>query len=258
MKPFYCDQLSSTWFQLHAGIVTASHLAQVMDYTKAGKPGASRGTYLRTKLAELLTGIAVQDNYVSYEMRQGLDREPLGIAAYERQEGVMVERIGFALHDSIPRLGCSPDGLVGEDGALELKCPKAGTHLDWILAGVIPEQHLPQIDGEMLVTGRAWCDFATFCPEVPKPLQLMVIRRERNAIAEANIERHVRQFNGELDALVERLQKIAGPFNLPAAGPIESPATAPEDDLPADAYLTEEDMQFFDEIMRTGAEGGQQ
>lgn len=251
MKAFYCTQLSSEWFQHHAARVTASHLAQVMDFTKGGQPGSKRQTYLRTKLAEMLTGIAIQDNYVSFEMRQGLDREPHGIAAYEAQEGVMVERIGFALHDDIPRFGCSPDGLVGDDGGLELKCPKAGTHLKWILDGVIPEEQLPQIDGEILVTGRAWWDFATFCPEVPKPLQLMVIRRERNAMAEANIERHVRQFNGELDALVERLQKIAGPFNLPAAGPQEPKPEAP-DDTPADAYLTDDDMAFFDELMSRG------
>lgn len=250
MKIINVTQRSSAWFQCHVGCVSASYMEAVFDFTQKGAAGSKRKTYLRQKLAELVTGIAVQDNCVSYEMQQGIDREPDGIAAYEREEQCIVEPIGFALHDTVPRFGCSPDGLVGEGGGLELKCPKASTHLQYILDGVIPEQYILQIDSALSVTGRAWWDFATFCPEVPKPLQIMVIRRERDEKAIAEIERRVTEFNAELDAMVARLKAIVGDFLLPAAGPRpEESNVARADDTPAEAWLTEEDFEFAEKIM---------
>ena len=231
MKVIECNQRSMQWFQAHCGIVTASSMESVLDITKKGEPGAKRKTYLRQKLAELLTGIAIQQNYVSFAMQGGVEKEPLGIAAYEREEGVMVDSIGFALHDSIPRLGCSPDGLVGDDGLIELKCPLPGTHLQYVMDCVIPEMYLAQIQTQLLVTGRAWCDFATFSPEVPKPARLMVIRYERKAEDMAFIEKAVTDFNAEIDAAVEKLRSIVGPFELPAAVQEVEPAAEDFGDL---------------------------
>ena len=215
-------------------------MAAVLDFTKKGEPGSKRKTYFRMKLAELLTGVAIQDNYVSREMKEGLEREPLARAAYETQEGVMVEQIGFAMHDTIARYGCSPDGLIGDKGGLELKSPKAGTHLQWIMDGVIPEEHLPQVRSGLSVTKREWWDFASFNPEVPKPLRLMVIRLTR---AEANLEpleQAVQQFNQEINEAVKRLRKIAGPFELPAAQRDEEPQRQAS---ALDGYLTDEDFE---------------
>jgi exodeoxyribonuclease (lambda-induced) len=216
MRIIKCQQRSTAWFQAHCGNVSASGMEAVLDFTQKGAAGAKRKTYFRQKFAELCTGIAIQDNYVSREMLIGIEREPLGIAAYESEEGLMVDTIGFALHDSIPRFGCSPDGLVGDEGLIELKCPLAGTHLQYILDGVIPDLYLSQIRAQLCVTGRAWCDFVSFCPEVPKPARLMVIRfpkidADMELVAEA-----VQKFNGEVDAAVEKLRSIVGPFELPA------------------------------------------
>ena len=243
MKIIECNQRSMAWFQAHCGIVTASSMAAVMGFTQKGEPTEKRKTYFRQKLAELLTGIAIQDNYVSREMLEGIEKEPLGIAAYESQEGVMVEAIGFALHDEIARLGCSPDGLVGNDGGIEGKCPKPGTHLQYVLDGRIPEIYLPQIHTEVFVTGRKWWDFFTFCPEVPKPLQLMVIRYERSQKDMDLIAEHAQRFNGEIDAAVERLRKIVGPFDLPAAQR-EDERVNPDANLGA---LTDEDYEWAKE-----------
>lgn len=237
MKIIECNQRSATWFQAHCGIVTASSMTAVMAYTQKGEPKAERKTYFRQKLAELLTGIAIQDNYVSREMLEGIEKEPLGISAYEHQERTMVEAVGFALSDDVERLGCSPDGLVGEDGGVEGKCPKPGTHLQYVLDGCIPEIYLPQIKTCVFVTGRKWWDFFSFSPEVPKPLQLMVIRYERNQADMDLIAEHTAKFNGEIDAAVERLRKIAGPFELPAAAQHES-----EPEESRDGYLTEADF----------------
>mgnify|MGYP001553265869 CR=1 FL=1 len=242
MKIIPCTQLSANWFQAHCGVVSGSSMGAVLDFTQKGAPGSKRRTYFRTKLAELLTGVAIQDNYVSKEMLEGIEREPLAIAAYERQEGVMCEEIGFALHDVIPRFGCSPDRLVGKDGLVEAKCPKAGTHLQWVLDGCIPAEHLPQLRAELSVTGRDWVDFVSFCPEVPKPLQLMVIRFERSQADLEPLERAVMDFNAEIAGAVEKLRGIAGPFDLPA----QVLATEQkEDSILAETYLTDEEIAKY-------------
>ena len=242
MKILNAPQLSMGWFQAHAGVVSGSYMSDVLNFTQKGAPGASRKTYMRTKLAELLTGIAIQDNYVSKEMLDGIEREPAGKAAYELQEGAMLDEVGFCLHDSIPRFGGSMDGLLGEDGFIELKCPKAGTHLQWILDGVVPEDHVDQIDAYFSINGRVWCDFVSYCPMFPKQLQLMVIRRERNEAAISWIENAVIAFNREIDEKIERLRAIVGPFDLPAAQEDKAKVT-PEDPAMAGAYLQDSDFE---------------
>jgi hypothetical protein len=213
-------------------------MASVLDFTKKGVAGSKRQTYLRMKLGEMLTGISIQDNYVSKEMLDGIEREPLARAAYETEENVLVETVGFAVHDEIERFGCSPDGLVGDGGGVELKCPKAGTHLKWILDGVIPEEHRPQVAACLAVTGREWWDFASFNPDVPQELQLMVIRIHRKEAMTDAIEEAARGFIAELDAMVERLRSIVGPFELPAA----MAEKVPEADRSMEGFLTEEDF----------------
>lgn len=240
MKIINVQQLSGEWFQAHCGKVTGSHMKALLDITKKGEPGSTRKTYFRTKLAEMLTGVAIQDNYVSKEMLDGIEREPIARAAYEAQEECMVEEVGFVMHDSIERFGCSPDGLVDQDGGVEIKCPKAGTHLHWIMNGKIPEEHTPQLRAELSVTGLKWIDFVSFNPEVPKPLRLMVIRMTHEQADVGLIEEAVQQFISELDAAVERLRNIAGHFDLPAAQKPESPEAQKR---ALDGFLTDEDFE---------------
>ena len=248
MKIVPCTQLTSAWFQAHCGVISGSHMSSVLDYTQKGVAGSKRKTYLRTKLAELVTGIAIQDNYVSKEMLEGIEMEPQARAAYEMEEGVMVDTMGFALHDDIPRFGGSFDGLVGDDGLLEIKCGKAGTHLQWILDGCVPEEHLPQINSYLSISGRAYCDFVSYCAMVPRPLRLMIIRHERDEIEIAIIEDQVRRFNAELDAAVERLRSIVGDFDLPAQMEPAAPRKSPiESQLEATlGWLDEEDLAILD------------
>jgi hypothetical protein len=244
MKIIECNQRSMQWFQAHCGVVTASSMDAVLAFTQKGEPKAERKTYFRQKLAERLTGIALQDNYVSREMLEGIEKEPLGVAAYERHEGVMVSSIGFALHDEIERLGYSPDGLVGDDGLIEGKCPKPGTHLQYVLDGCIPEMYMAQIRTGLCVTGRKWCDFFSFSPEVPKPLQLMVIRFERTQADMELIAAAANKFNAEIDAAIEKLRGIAGPFELPAQMTAQPPA---EDRT---GFLDEEDFAWMEQHLK--------
>jgi hypothetical protein len=227
------------WLQAHVGRVSGSAMAAVLDFTKNGVQGAKRRTYSREKLAERLTGIITSDRYVSREMTEGIEREPLGRAAYESQEGVMVEQIGYAEHDEIENFIVSPDGLVGDDGGLELKCPKPGTHLDWILGGCIPQEHLPQLRAFLAVTRRKWVDFCSFCPFVPKPLQLMVIRFEWSQADVLALEGAVEGFNFQIDLAIQKLRDTVGDFDLPAAS---APEEEKEDDTPPEAWLTDEDF----------------
>jgi len=253
MQILNAPQLSMGWVQAHCGVVTASYMSNVLNFTKervlkngekrGGLPGSKRRTYLWQKVAERVSGIALQDNYVSKEMLDGIEREPLARAAYELENDCMVEEIGFALHDDIPRFGCSPDGVVGKDGGIELKCPKLSTHLRWIYEGIIPEQHLPQIDTCIAVTDRAWWDFQTYHPHAPEEARQMTIRRERDEPTIVAIKQRVVEFNAEVDAIIERIMQITGPFKLPAAS-LEKDVI--EQYQGYDAMLTDDDIRAVD------------
>ena len=133
-------QCTDDWFQEHLGRVTASNAAAVLDFTAKGVEGSKRRLYRLEKAAELLSGMTAFDRYVSPEMKAGTFSEPEARKTYELEEGVMVEQVGFIVGDD-ERTGYSPDGLVGERGAIEAKCPKTTTHLRWMDEGVIPEEH---------------------------------------------------------------------------------------------------------------------
>ena len=166
MEIIECNQLSPEWFQLHVGRATGSHAAEILDYTQKGIEGAKRRNYRMLKAAEMLTGIGIEDNYVSPEMEWGLTTEPKARRAYALEEGVFVQQVGFVIAEDA-RFGCSPDGLVGDTGIVGFKCPKTITHLRWILDGVIPEDHLPQALFELMcMPEREWFDFVTFDPRI--------------------------------------------------------------------------------------------
>jgi hypothetical protein len=209
---------------------------------RGGEPLAKRKAYLDRKIGELLTGIVVQDNYVSTEMMDGIEREASGRAAYELEEDVMVEEVGFGMHETIARFGASPDGLIGLSGGLELKCPKPSTHQRWIRSQVIPPDHIDQIDSCIAVFEREWWDFSTFCPLVPKEMQLVTIRRFRDDKRIAEIEWNVSEFNELADQAIEELRSICGPFELPAAVSVIQRDT---DDF-GDLGITDSDLAFLD------------
>jgi putative phage-type endonuclease len=201
-----CEQGTPEWLQARCGKVTASRISDALAEIKKGE-AAARRNYRTELVVETLTGIPV-DQFVSKEMQWGTDTEPFARAAYELQQDVMVSTVGFAQHPMIPRFGASPDGLIGDDGVLEIKCPNTSTHLECLLTGGIPTEHYPQMRAELACTGRSWCDFVSFDPRLPSPLQLFVKRFHRDEPKIAEMEAKVREFLAEVDGVLERLGPV--------------------------------------------------
>ena len=197
------EEGSEEWAQARCGIVTASRCGDVIAVTKKGE-AAARRDYRGEIICEILTG-QPYPRYVSPEMQWGIDQEPFARAAYEMQRDVLVETCGFVLHPDIARFGASPDGLVGTNGGIQIKCPNTRTHLGWMLGGVIPVEHCPQMLGELSCTGRAWWDFVSFDPRLPEHLQLFVRRYERNDSLIIQLETEVVHFNREVENVLAAL-----------------------------------------------------
>ena len=206
--PLYieCEPRTPEWMEARRGLVTASRAADVQAVLKKGGEGAPRKNYRIELAVEILTGRPTS-HYVSRDMQWGIDQEQFARAAYEVKRNTLVETCGFFVHPLVDRFGASPDGLVGLDGLTQFKCPATSTHIDWMLAGVIPDEHKPQMLAELACTDRQWNDFVSFDPRLPKHLQLFIRRMERrdHEAAIAQLEKDVIRFNGELDAMLANL-----------------------------------------------------
>jgi hypothetical protein len=209
--PAQMEQGTDEWAQARCGLVTASRSADVIAMLKNGKGEKSeRAAYRSELICEILTGVPYP-RFVSKEMQWGIDQEPFARAAYELQQNVLVETCGFILHPGIDRFGASPDGLVGDDGLIQIKCPNTSTHLGWMLAGTVPVEHMAQMLGEMSCTQRAWVDFVSYDPRLPLHLQLFVRRFVRDPKLIAVLEKEVEHFNAEIDGQIAALpQKPQG------------------------------------------------
>lgn len=201
-----CTQGTAEWLALRVGRVTGSRVADVMAEIKKGE-AAARRNYRTELVVESLTGLTAE-HYVSKEMEWGMINETFARAAYEVHMDCIVDDVGFAVHPTIERLGASPDGLVGDDGVLEIKCPATSTHLDYLLAGVVPPDYHAQMLTEMVCTGRKWCDFVSFDPRLPANLQLFVRRFHRDDTRIAEIEKRVQHFLFEVDEIISRLSEV--------------------------------------------------
>lgn len=202
-----CEQNTAEWLALRCGKVTGSRIPDVLAEIKKGE-AASRRNYRAKIVAEILTGQPVEpvEQYVSKEMQWGTDTEPFARAAYELECDAVVDKVGFAIHPQNERFGASPDGSVGHEGLVELKCPNTATHIDYILAGVVPADYQLQMLAEMACTERQWCDFVSFDPRLPKRLQLFVRRFPRDEKRIAEIEQKVERFLAEVDEVIFRLE----------------------------------------------------
>jgi len=199
------EQGTDRWKQERCGKITASRAGDVIATKTRGKGEAADRTKYRVEiLCERLTRIPVEQ-YESREMRWGKEQEPFARAAYELHAGVFVDQAGFVVHSDLPYFGCSPDGLVGDDGMIQIKCPNTTTHVDWMLEGRIPVEHVPQMLAELSCTGRKWIDFVSFDPRLPEHLQLFVRRYHRDDALVAALEAEVIHFNDECGAVLEQL-----------------------------------------------------
>lgn len=198
------EQRSPEWFQHRLGRVTASRIADVMAQTKTG-PGAARKNYAADLVAERLTGEA-REGFSNAAMQWGTEMEPQARTAYEFMTDATVLEVGFIDHPTIQMAGCSPDGLVGDDGMVEIKCPNTATHIETLLTGQIEGKYLKQMQFQMACAGRKWCDFVSFDPRLPAEMQLFVKRIEADPTEAAAIEEAVSAFLAEVAGTVEALQ----------------------------------------------------
>jgi putative phage-type endonuclease len=197
-------QGTDAWLQERCGKVTASRIADLMARTKSGY-SASQANYASQLICERLTG-CVAPSFTNAAMIHGTETEPEARRAYEFYIDRDVVQVGFMPHPSIEMAGASPDGLIGDDGLLELKCPNSATHIETLLGGVIPDKYVKQMQFQMACTGRQWCDFASYDNRLPERMRLFVKRVDRDEELIGEIETAVRGFLAEIDETVAQLR----------------------------------------------------
>lgn len=200
------EQRTDEWYAARLGKVTASRVADVVAKTKSGY-SASRDNYMAELICERLTGTR-GEFFPSAAMVWGTEQEPRARAAYEAAQGVLVEETGFVLHALIDDAGASPDGLVGDDGLVEIKCPNTATHLEFLLTSKIPDKYVTQMMWQMLCTGRKWCDYVSYDPRLPEHMQLKIVRVVADQVLMTQLENEVIQFLDELKTKVAKLQTL--------------------------------------------------
>jgi putative phage-type endonuclease len=198
------EQRSESWFAARAGKVTASRISDVLARTKSGW-GAGRKNYAAQLVAERLTG-TVEPSYCNAAMQWGTDTEPHAREAYCQHMLCAVEEIAFVDHPTIAMAGASPDGLIGDDGLVEITCPGTATHIETLLGGSIPDKYRLQMLFQMACTGRQYCDFVSFDPRLPETMRLFVQRLPRDDAEIAEVEREVAAFLAEIDETVAQLR----------------------------------------------------
>lgn len=201
------EQRSPEWFARRAGCFTASRMADLMARTKTG-PSASRKNMITLLAVERLTGQCVE-TYTNGAMQRGVELEQEALDAYAFECGVAVEPVDYVDHPTLPRVGCSPDGLVGPSGLVEVKCPSAmGKHLDALQTGAHADEYRWQLQHQLLVTGREWVDAASYDPRWPAGLQLAVRRIFANAEDHEALKEEIAKADAEIDAIVSSLRAL--------------------------------------------------
>lgn len=191
------QQRSEEWYQARLGKATASRFGDVIATIRNGE-AAARKNYRTQLVLERLTGHS-SERYRSKPMDWGVETEELARLAYQLKTGTEVEETGFIEHPKLAA-GASPDGLIGKDGTFEAKCLNSANHVAVLRSQAILPEYIPQIQGQLWITGRKWCDFASYDPELPPNAQLFVQRIERDDTFIRDLEYHIKLFLQEVDA----------------------------------------------------------
>lgn len=199
------EQATAEWLQARCGMFTASRAADLMARTKTG-PGAARGNLLALLAVERITGQPVE-TFRNAAMDRGTELEAEARDAYSFATGHAVDEAGFIVCGELPNTGCSPDGVVG-DGLLEIKCPASmAKHLDALRSGAHAQEYRWQLQHQLLVTGRAWVDAASYDPRFPDHLQLAIVRVQRDEPAIAELREAIKAADAEVEAIVNELKE---------------------------------------------------
>jgi predicted phage-related endonuclease len=196
-------QGSDEWRRLRCGMITASKISDVMQEKK----GTGYANYLAQLCCERLTGCAVE-TYKNGYMERGNEDEEAARDCYSFTTGNTVDQVAFIRHPTIERAGCSPDGTIGDDGLVEIKRKIPALHIDYIFKDRVPPEYVKQIQFQLACTGRLWCDFASYCPEMPEEMQLFVKRMDRDDTMISEMEAAVVAFNQSVEDTIARLKDL--------------------------------------------------
>lgn len=200
------EQRSPEWYAARAGRLTGSRAGDMLSRIKSGEAAGRRN--LRVQLVcERLTQRAQDDTFSNRHMRKGSHLEPMALAAYEGATGVVSRKVGFVQHETI-MAGCSPDGVIGDEGLVELKCPLSATHLDYLKGKRVPPEYRPQVTHNLWITGANWCDFVSFDENFPKALQLFMVRVRRDELDIEGYEGSALKFLSEVDEEFQNLSQM--------------------------------------------------
>lgn len=213
MRVVDCEQGSDEWRLARLGKVGASMVADATARTKTGW-GASRANLAARLVAERLTG-NLTESFTNDAMRWGTEKEPEAREFYAFVSDVSVAQVGLVLHPTIDMAVASPDGLVGDAGLVEIKCPNTATHIETLMGGEIDGRYVKQMQWQMACTGRQWVDWVSYDPRMPDDMRLFVRRVERDPVMIAELEKQVAEFLADVDATVSRLVKL---YRTPIAG----------------------------------------
>lgn len=196
------EQNSPEWYAARIGVLTASCFDKILT-AKTGKISAQAGELENRIVAELLTGEPCEGFNGNGHTERGKELEPEAVKFYEFKNDCETKTVGFVTNDE-KTLGCSPDRLVGDEGLLEIKCPAAHTHVSSYFSGNLADDHKPQLQGQLLITGRKWVDILSYHPTIPPS----IIRVERDedyikklsdalALVLTNIQTKLKSIKGE-------------------------------------------------------------
>jgi len=194
------EQGTEAWHELRLGCLTASKFKDVMAKGRGNAPSKTRESYMMQIIAEILTGEA-QDTFTNPAMEWGNECEPRARAKYEIINDLEVEEVGFIKPEFSPHIGVSPDGLVGENGLLEIKCPKTTTQIQRYLTGEFPSEYKAQVQGQLWISEREWCDFVSFDPRIDTEADYFCIRVERD-------DNYIKSLKDECFKFIDEMQEI--------------------------------------------------
>jgi putative phage-type endonuclease len=206
MIHYEIEQGSPEWLALRAGKITGSRVGDALRKNKDGSFSASRKDYAFDVALERITGESQSPDLSNVKaVQDGKTREPEARDLYSFMTGNDVQQVAFATHDAMSFFGASPDGLIGDDGVLEIKAPTAKKHLQYILGGTVPAEYLYQVMAELSCTGRVWCDFVSYHPSFPAESRIFIKRYVRDEKRMMELEKAVEVFELEVQAIVKQI-----------------------------------------------------
>lgn len=201
-------QGSEEWIAARVGSLGASRMQEAMAKIKTGW-GTSRTNLMAELIAEKLTGKPAE-HFISADMKWGTEQEPAARAAYEFFTNETIVPVGMIVHPRISGAHASPDGLVGEHGLVEFKCPLTATHLETLLGGSIPLKYMTQMQWALACSRREWSDYVSFDPRLPTTMQMSITKIPRDEGVIATLEREVPIFLDELTRKLTELRRRYG------------------------------------------------